>query len=1251
MTSPGFYPRLILARAAAKALGINSVKEYNSNYKKDLRLPSHPSAYYLSEWEGWSEFFGRVGRSGKYLTLDEASVAARCLGIKSADEYSAKYKNDPRLPSMPQYKYPNEWSSWYVFLDTTISKGRYPTLAEAENASRKLGFTRSSDYRFGYKKDPRLPSSPALYYENWGGWKKFLGVSPPARKYKKLDDASAAARSLGIASIRGYTHGYKKDPRLPSSPVTQYPDEWITWYEFLGTKPRREQFYSTWAEAREASRALGIKNGPDYFINYKKDLGLPGNPERCYASEWSGWYSFLCDYEPGEKYSKFVDAMHAAQRLGFNSEEEYRSGYIQDPRLPPDPQITYQKEWVNWYAFLLPTQYTKLTEVKRAVKALKIKDSVDYRKKYKLYPPLPSHPERMFKEEWSDWYDLCDMPRPYSYLDAREIIISKGLSAQRAYLDYIFATGDLRMPRCPDLVYKESWISWHVFLGKEEPFTTKYIRSPYLQWKVSIREFMKVARGGKSKESFLCRFLRYYIEKLEFGRSPEEFLTSTNVDVHKFKELLGLQVSDGARRGLFVAVNEFLDHILKTKLILEDECTGELSTVKGARNPLSNLVVGSEYVKNQLGETCKPALAYQYVQSVREWIIPDGARYFSELVNLHGFDADWVEVDINSIDENDPDCVLKIANGKLKMWCPIYWLHTYALVSVPARGRQIAYVDSGEGDEYIPVLADKQVVWEVNCSPLAGLTDNQGFIKRYLDDQCGMHFTTNKTSNQGQGYDVAWIPYGLIYWVVRLRQWQQKYNPITRPLPWFECNRTGLNESQLKAKGSNCFLFRDFGDEEPGHFSGRLSNRLAAALYNIQPKDIVLSELSGGLNTLSCYSSRYTPHSMRVSLITAYVEEFGLPIEIIMKVAGHSSIIMSIYYLKSGSESLRHSFEEGEKRALKSKAYAAQRMIEQGRIDEIKHELVSVSSEALSYISNDIPAGSFLFRDYGFCPFAGSRCSDGGELIGNTRVRAPVLSGYLGSQNCVRCRHFVSGPVFIGGLLSLGNEISMQANSQFQCYSDLEEKIIEARKILETLDEEEYSALRGGESYNYEVRYNLESDLRKTKSESESAAKKLDVLMCDIQSVSRLIKQCQALINQQVGGSENCEPQLILQFGNELYLALEEASRFRQCSVVCENAEIYESASAETSIMPRSQLIDRMIANNGMQPIMFSLSKSQQLIIGNQITKMLLSRLKSWEKIDALIDGSVLIKDLIGSERITSRDISSLFTDKVLLIE
>jgi site-specific recombinase XerD len=49
---------------------------------------------------------------------------------------------------------------------------------------------------------------------------------------------------------------------------------------------------------------------------------------------------------------------------------------------------------------------------------------------------------------------------------------------------------------------------------------------------------------------------------------------------------------------------------------------------------------------------------------------------------------------------------------------------------------------------------------------------------------------------------------------------------------------------------------------------------------------------------------------MRVSLITLHVTEMGMPIEIVMKIVGHSSVIMSIYYCKVSNSDIRKNWKK-----------------------------------------------------------------------------------------------------------------------------------------------------------------------------------------------------------------------------------------------------------------------------------------------------------------------------------------------------
>ncbi len=168
---------------------------------------------------------------------------------------------------------------------------------------------------------------------------------------------------------------------------------------------------------------------------------------------------------------------------------------------------------------------------------------------------------------------------------------------------------------------------------------------------------------------------------------------------------------------------------------------------------------------------------------------------------------------------------------------------------------QIAYNDSGEADNYLPEYENGKITWIKNKGKLAGLTKNQGMIKRYPKDEFGMFSTSNKTSTNQGSQSVPWMPIELAYWLIKLRKWQSKYNPLIAPKAWVDCERTNLNEIQRKEKGVNCFIFRDFGEDECGSFGGRLSNRLAVALYYSQPKGIQLATCSGSFKAISRYKS------------------------------------------------------------------------------------------------------------------------------------------------------------------------------------------------------------------------------------------------------------------------------------------------------------------------------------------------------------------------------------------------------------
>lgn len=896
----------------------------------------------------------------------------------------------------------------------------------------------------------------------------------------------------------------------------------------------------------------------------------------------------------------------------------------------------------------IPIECFSLSDVKSICKHYGIKSSVEYREHYKEIPGLPAHPERVFADEWISYYDLLDIPEPYPYEETLALIHPLKLPSQAAYKKCVRESKNERLPLDPQGVYSDKWKNWYQFLGKDEPFKPEFIKEEYFLWANKIDEFMKVAFGGESKINYLCRFVRHYIEKYDKSLSPEAFLTKRKPNIKPFKLELEKLKTDNMRRSVIKSVNEFLDYVIIHDLTEEDSETGEVVRVMEARNPLSLLLKSQSVTSPIRSETTKPCLQYHFVKKAQLWIIPERAKSFKDLKHLQQFDADWVKVESSLINLKDPDCVWKKVGNQYYLWLPINWMHTYALTKVPLRGRQIAYNDSGEADKFIADIdALGKVIWRKNESIIAGMTNNQSFIKQQPDGQLGMYVTTNKTSNKGNGYSIPWIPEDLAYWLVKLRIWQQTYNPITKPTAWLACKRTNINETQRKEKGINCFLFRAFGDVEPCNVGNALTPRLAATLYKIQPSSFSLATLNGNANTLSHFKSAYTPHSMRVSLVTAYIMEMGMPVEVVMKIVGHSSIVMSIYYCKVTQQDIRERLEKGEKLALKEKAEATQILIEQNKIEQVKNQLVGNNSDLLGSLTNEIPAGNFMFRDYGICPYGASRCDDGGNEIGATQSRAPVSQGYLGMQNCVQCRHFITGPAFLGGLISLANEVLLQANIQSEQCAKLQAQIDKAEEKINEYDKEEYIKSLKQEVFDDTKRNQLEIKQRKLESEYESAAKKMDMFLCDLQAAFKLIKQSQAAAHHELSGVTS-NLTLIKKSDAELNITIEETSSLQQLHEVCENSTIYESASASLAIIPRSQLLDRMVNFNNLAPSLFMLPEKVQLEAGNQMVQLLLSRLKTWQRVNEVVSGNIKLEDLSDDEHISPSEIKLITENKLL---
>lgn len=217
-----------------------------------------------------------------YPTWQEASKAAINLKIESQPTFKIKYTQDRRLPSSPDYYYP-DFPNWFEFLGKK-KRVTAKTWRQASKIAVALNIKSSMEYFKRYKEDQSLRSDPKNY-PDWPGWKIFLKTN----HYKTWQEASAVAIKLKIKTIKNYQEQYKKDPQLPSSPNFAYPD-FPDWFIFLGNQ--KKQFYPTWQECTKAVKRLRITTKDKYNTRYKENPMLPSGPAAMYP-DFPGWKKFL----------------------------------------------------------------------------------------------------------------------------------------------------------------------------------------------------------------------------------------------------------------------------------------------------------------------------------------------------------------------------------------------------------------------------------------------------------------------------------------------------------------------------------------------------------------------------------------------------------------------------------------------------------------------------------------------------------------------------------------------------------------------------------------------------------------------------------------------------------------------------------------------------------------------------------------------------------------------------------------------
>ncbi|WP_412536041.1 integrase family protein [Marinobacter sp. MIT932201] len=728
------------------------------------------------------------------------------------------------------------------------------------------------------------------------------------------------------------------------------------------------------------------------------------------------------------------------------------------------------------------------------------------------------------------------------------------------------------------------------------------------------------------------------------------------------------------------------DYILKHHLSVDDDNGHPVALF---RNPFE------EIKSSRLNtETVHSPLPYRYIQQLRHILCPYPTedpsnkapwlgRHFRDwhwaIDHLQNGNAGWMEVPPEVIDPDDPDCVVRTRivtrNNKRvevhEIWSPVMAMFLFTKLHLPLRSFQVRLLDSGEGDTW----RYEGGQWVENTKhPFKYGTPKRsyqkGVFRRIYDSMTerystGLYVSTNKTADQNKdevqrGYTIPWRHEELLYWLEKLRNWQEKYNPIDRLVKGTELKRAHLghtkSKQQLKEMGEFAFLFRDRNSALPiPKMSGsspwyRLLSKLEEdafqAGHTMANGDRLRYVKDYGEDFEHGESAKvateYPLHSLRVSLITCYTMDTDLPLPVISKLlAGHTRLLMTIYYNKitpsvmadkmkeahavlseRGEGSLRNFLVDAEMRKIPLRA----------AFHNDQHNSVK------SVLANRNPIG-WEERATGLCLVGGNTvrsdelstvggCWNGGPIIRDaerpdSRVYGPVPHG---PENCPRCRWHITDATYLPALNSAFNQVSYKAHQAAELSVELEGKLEALKDELFIAEETGAVFLKHNELQASERRY------EKQRVEADEYAK-------DYIAIFNLINR---VIQIENGREEGDNGQKLIAVGSDEDLKysmkfVETDSELLHLALLCEDAEfhpdLHDDLRKTPAIAKRTNALSRMMARSGYKPVFLEMDEQTQLIAGNALMRKMAKiaapedRLEGYRIASNYIEAQEFLKD------------------------
>ncbi|WP_447788368.1 gamma-mobile-trio integrase GmtZ [Pseudomonas farris] len=763
-------------------------------------------------------------------------------------------------------------------------------------------------------------------------------------------------------------------------------------------------------------------------------------------------------------------------------------------------------------------------------------------------------------------------------------------------------------------------------------------------WRVLAVEWLKgEIRGVSDRLNALVAFFERYLIQQGLSLDPAVFLARNTILPDFYRT-----ACPDSKHGIEYnnAIHAFLHFVLLHEFS-EPADDGQPVVSPAFRNPVLRI---SKSGLPKRDETIHSPLPYGYIDELRQ-ILTAGPHFrdWQWAKNALGADgrgaSDWFEVTEQQIDRNDPDCVWRVRklssnyrNGQiLEMWSPVRWVALLVKLILPLRTFQVRMLDSGEADTWRFTAGS----WTLNSSQLAQGNERNplqlGVFRRSAQLVDGeavsavLYINTNKTadiakSGPEKGYILPW-PFGgpvyqdARYWLEKLRNWQERYNPISRRTDWAELDGRHIKAKsavQLASYPDICFLFRMPEANGGEHhlplkeitlfrawfrlletLEQRLASRAESYSDGMPIRFLPPPEQqNNGLTTL------FPLHSLRVSLITALALEGQVPFPILQKLVGHSRLLMTLYYTKPGASHVRDVLLGAAERLEANKEGSIRKFLLDTEYDELLRKAICNSVPSLAAAIPQHPAArnpvGWMPMHHGLCLVGGNTseiegngsvggCYNGGQNLGSASApkHGPVPGG---SRNCVRCRWFVTESHHLPALAAHFNTLAYHFDEARNVCLTRENELQDLKK--QKLDEEDAGLL-----------FTRMNAYRQAERVWENAMRRFSDLAEDLVACWRLIDRCKAALEApQIDGIQLVAAGTV----GDVHVTFEETeSELLQLAGVCENTEVYTDLEPGKAILRRSQLFDAALYREDLPPMFMLLSEHEQLLAGNAFMRRL----------------------------------------------